>query len=210
MRRSSTCAFNEVATCSACTMSPSDEGLMMRMSVMTPRTCAVPDGPRKRYVSGRLQREIKFQIGKRISIPAQAGIEDGLPRPARPRNQNPCVVLFLLKFLGAGAARIPDAVLRAVAAGLGDFMFFCVPRRRHLILSNLHHAFPEKPLAWHRRMGRESCRRLIETGLLSLATPFLDERRYRRIVAASPELLAAFARHRDEPAATLICSPHLC
>src|SRR5687768_1009604 len=130
MRRSSTCAFNDVATCSACTMSPSDDGLMMRMSVMTPRTCGVPDGPRKGYVSGRLAWEIKFQIRKLIAIPVNAGVEDGLPRPAPPRNQNPCVVLFLLKFLGAGAARTPDAVLRAIAAGLGDFIFFCVPRRR--------------------------------------------------------------------------------
>lgn len=119
------------------------------------------------------------------------------------------MLLFLLKFLGWLTAHTPEAILRALAAGLGDFIFFCLPRRRRLVLSNLHHAFPKKPLAWHRTIGRESCRRLIETGLLSLATPFLDRNRYARIVAASPELLAAYARHRDTPAATLICSPHL-
>ena len=58
-------------------------------------------------------------------------------------------------------------------------------------------------------MARESFCRLIETGLLSLATPFLDEIRLREIVGASPALLEAFARHRADPAATLICSPHI-
>lgn len=119
------------------------------------------------------------------------------------------MLYFSLKILGWLTAHTPEILLRGLAAALGDFIFFGLPRRRRLVLSNLHHAFPEKPVSWHRAIGRESCRRLVETGLLSLATPFLDERRYREIIAASPELLAAFALHRAEPAATLICSPHL-
>ena len=107
-------------------------------------------------------------------------------------------------------AHTPEVLLRILSASLGDFIFFLFPRRRRLILSNLHHAFPQKPSAWHRAIGRESCRRLIETGLLSLATPYLDPERYRQIIAASPELLAAFGRHREDPAPTLICSPHIC
>jgi heptosyltransferase-2 len=118
-------------------------------------------------------------------------------------------VLLLLKLAGWLIAHAPEALLRAIAAGLGDFVFYAVRRRRRLILSNLHHAFPEKPAAWHRAIGRESCRRLIETGLLSLATPFLDERRYRTIISASPELVACYAEHHVQPQATLICSPHL-
>jgi ADP-heptose:LPS heptosyltransferase/lauroyl/myristoyl acyltransferase len=117
--------------------------------------------------------------------------------------------LLLLKLLGWLIAHTPEAMLRAVSVALGDFMFLALRRRRRLILSNLHHAFPEKPPGWHRAIGRESCRRLIETGLLSLATPFLDERRYRTIISASPELLACFAEHRVAPAATLLCTAHL-
>lgn len=119
------------------------------------------------------------------------------------------VSLFLLKTLGWLVAHTPEALLRGLAAALGDAIFFLLPRRRRLVLSNLHHAFPEKPPGWHRRIGRESCRRLIETGLLSLATPFLDAARYRRIISASPELIAAYELHHASPAATLICSPHL-
>ncbi len=119
------------------------------------------------------------------------------------------MLLFLLKILGWLLAHTPESLLRVLAAALGDFVFRCLPRRRRLALANLHHAFPEKPAAWHHAIGRESCRRVIETGLLSLATPFLGERRYRRIIAASPELVAAFTTHHTAPLATLICSPHL-
>jgi ADP-heptose:LPS heptosyltransferase/lauroyl/myristoyl acyltransferase len=119
------------------------------------------------------------------------------------------VQLLLLKFLGWSIAHGPEPLLRLFAAGTGDLIFFALRRRRRLVLSNLHHAFPEKSAAWHRRIGRESCRRLVETGLLSLATPYLDERRYRRIISASPALLACFAEHRAAPAATLTCTAHL-
>ena len=119
------------------------------------------------------------------------------------------MLLVLLKFLGWLLAHTPEPLLRALSATLGDAVFFGLPRRRRLVLSNLHHAFPEKPAAWHRTIGRESCRRMIETGFLSLATPYLNAARLRQIVSASPELLAAYARHRTAPAATLICSPHL-
>jgi len=119
------------------------------------------------------------------------------------------VLLFFLKILGWLTAHTPEALLRALAAALGDFIFFGLRRRRRLVLANLHHAFPEKSAAWRRAIGRESCRRLAETALLSLATPFLDERRCRRIISASPELLACYASHRAAPAATLLCSPHL-
>lgn len=119
------------------------------------------------------------------------------------------MLTFVLKSLGWLIAHLPEFFLRLVAAALGDLIFFCLPRRRRLVLSNLHHAFPERPVTWHRALGRESCRRLIETGLLSLATPFLDETRWRQIISAGPGLLAAHAQHQADPAATLICSPHL-
>ncbi len=119
------------------------------------------------------------------------------------------MLLFSLKLLGWLLAHTPELLLRALAAGFGDFLFFCLPRRRRLVLSNLHHAFPAQPVTWHRAIGRESCRRMIETALLSLATPYLSADRLREIVSVSPEMLAAYALHQTNPAATLICSPHL-
>ncbi len=119
------------------------------------------------------------------------------------------MLLFFLKSLGWLLAHTPESLLRVASALLGDFLFFCLPRRRRLVLSNLRHAFPQKPADWHLQIGRESCRRMIETGLLSLATPYLNEARLREIVIASPELLAAHALQKTSPAPTLICSPHL-
>jgi lipopolysaccharide heptosyltransferase II len=119
------------------------------------------------------------------------------------------VLTLAIKSTGWLLAHTPENLLRVVAAGLGDAVFFCARRRRRLILSNLHHAFPDQPAAWHRAIGRESCRRMIETALLSLATPFIAEARYRRMVSATPELLACYAGHRAAPAATVFCAPHL-
>jgi heptosyltransferase-2 len=115
----------------------------------------------------------------------------------------------LLKLTGWLVAHLPEFILRVFAGGLGAVIFFLLPSRRRLVLSNLHHAFPERPRDWHRSIARESFRRLVETALLSLATPYLSPARYRKIVRASPELLEAFTLHRREPAATLICTPHL-
>jgi heptosyltransferase-2 len=130
--------------------------------------------------------------------------------PGAKQKPNPVRVLtFALKSTGWLLAHAPEALLRPLAAVLGDLVFFGFRRRRRLVLSNLHHAFPEKPAAWHRAIGRESCRRMIETAFLSLATPFLSEARLRRIISASPELLACYADHRANPTATLICSPHI-
>jgi len=101
---------------------------------------------------------------------------------------------------------------------LGDLIFYGFSRRRRLVLSNLHHAFPGRPAAWYRLIGRESCRRLVETGLLSLALPFLPERRLRAMVRTSPSIEAAFAAHRaaqaapghDAPPPLLFATAHLC
>ncbi len=85
-------------------------------------------------------------------------------------------VLVTIKILGCLLARLPTAVVEALAGTLGSLLFLLPGRRRRVLLSNLHHAFPEKPMGWHRRVALESCRRTIEMGLLVLALPFLSER----------------------------------
>lgn len=118
-------------------------------------------------------------------------------------------MLFLLKVIGWLIAHTPEGGLRVIAATLGDLMYFTLPRRRRVIDSNLHHAFPSRPEAWRQSIGRESCRRMVETGLLSLAIPFLAEERLRAIVTLDASLSEVFSTHQRDPAATLICSPHI-
>ncbi|MBC7369768.1 MAG: hypothetical protein H7343_23620 [Undibacterium sp.] len=119
------------------------------------------------------------------------------------------MLTLLLKTLGWLLAHTPEPLLRMLAAAIGDALYFGLPRRRRLALSNLDHAFPARSSAWQRATARASFRRLIETGLLSLATPFLSESRLRAIISLSPAMLAAYARHQRDPAASLICSPHI-
>ncbi|MFM9031192.1 MAG: glycosyltransferase family 9 protein [Opitutaceae bacterium] len=119
------------------------------------------------------------------------------------------MLLFLLKALGWLTAHTPEPLLRALSAALGDGVFYLGGRRRRLVRSNLHHAVPERTPEWRDRIGREGCLRLFETGLLSLATPYLTPERLRMILRASPDLEAVYHRHATDPAPSLICSPHL-
>ena len=58
---------------------------------------------------------------------------------------------LLLRTVGFLLAHTPEPALRLLAAGLGNTVFFCLRRRRRLMLSNLSHAFPENSAGWWRR-----------------------------------------------------------
>jgi lauroyl/myristoyl acyltransferase len=99
------------------------------------------------------------------------------------------VTKLLIHATGWLVAHAPHVFLRPLARLLGRVILL-IPKRRHLLFSNLHHAFPGRPRAWHARVARLSCARLIETGMLSLASPFFSDARIRRMAALSPELEA--------------------
>jgi ADP-heptose:LPS heptosyltransferase/lauroyl/myristoyl acyltransferase len=117
------------------------------------------------------------------------------------------LIPLILNALGRGVALVPEPLLEAFSAVAGEAILWLAPRRRRVLRSNLHHAFPDKPRAWRRRVARLSSRRLVETGLLSLAAPYLSERRIRAMAHFGPDA-AAYAesvaeRHRPTLFATL-------
>jgi len=118
------------------------------------------------------------------------------------------VIKFFLKTLGWLLARAPEPLLRPLAAAAGDGIFFGLPRRRRVVLSNLAHAFPDRDPVWTRRIGRESCRRLVETALLSLASPFLSDTRIRQICRPAPSVEAWLRDQDARPHPTLIATMH--
>jgi|CZKI01.1.fsa_nt_gi heptosyltransferase-2 len=114
-----------------------------------------------------------------------------------------------LTILGRLLAVTPEPVLRALSAAGGELILWLAPRRRFVLRSNLHHAFPDRPRAWRRRVARESSRRLVETAMLSLAAPFLSERRIRRIARLGPST-EAFAREISaRPRPVVLATLHL-
>ena len=114
-----------------------------------------------------------------------------------------------IKILGRLLALTPEPALRATAAAGGELILWLAPRRRRLLRSNLHHAFPGRPRAWRRRIARESSRRLVETAMLSLAAPFLSERRIREIARLGPST-EAFAREISaRPRPVVLATLHL-
>ena len=116
---------------------------------------------------------------------------------------------LVLQTLGWILAYTPGGLLRGLSALLGEMIFLVSARRRRVALSNLHHAFPERTEAWRRQTARESSRRLVETALLSLATPCLSEQRLREIVGVSPRLIQIVERQLLEPRAVVLVTPHM-
>jgi len=105
----------------------------------------------------------------------------------------------LLQLTGWLLARAPESLLHLFSWALGPVILL-IPRRRHILYSNLHHAFPDRPRKWHTRIARKSCRRLIETSLLSVASPYFSDARIRCIGHFSRSMIAAVNRRAAEGA----------
>ncbi len=111
--------------------------------------------------------------------------------------------------MGRLLAATPEPLLRAAAALGGEMILWLAPRRRRVLRSNLHHAFPERPRAWRRAVARECSRRLVETALLSLAAPFLSERRIRTIARLGPSVDALARDLSASPRPVVLATLHL-
>jgi lauroyl/myristoyl acyltransferase len=121
------------------------------------------------------------------------------------------VTIPFLKITGWLLARAPEPLLHFTSWLLGPVVLF-LPERRRLVYSNLHHAFPDRPLAWRRRIALKSSRRLIETSLLSLASPFMTDARLRSLGRLSPELTDALARRAalgEKAPPVLVATTHI-
>jgi len=115
------------------------------------------------------------------------------------------VLKLLIQTTGWLVAHTPECILRGATLALAELVFAL---RRRVILSNLHHAFSEKSERERRKIGRASCRQMIETALLSLATPYLPLTRLRKIVSTTPEMNALVAAQREAPRPHVLVTPH--
>ncbi|HEY1847698.1 MAG TPA: glycosyltransferase family 9 protein, partial [Opitutaceae bacterium] len=114
-----------------------------------------------------------------------------------------------LNVLGRLTAAAPEPLLRAACVAAGEAILWLAPRRRRVLRSNLHHAFPGRPRSWRRSVARESSRRLVETFLLSAAGPFLSKARMRRIATLGPSAEALVREIAERPRPVVLGTLHL-
>ena len=116
---------------------------------------------------------------------------------------------LLLQTLGWTLAHLPEWLLQGLSAVLGEAFYGIAGRRRRLTHSNLAHAFPERPPAWRRAIARDGSRQLVETGLLSLAAPYLSETRIRTIARLAPSTDALARELSARPRPVVFATLHL-
>lgn len=97
------------------------------------------------------------------------------------------IVVLIAKILGWLCAHLPESFARGLCALVGDIIYFLPTKRRYLGLSNLHHAFPDKPLDWHKKITREASRRLIEMAMYDLSAPYFSQQRIQQIITVPQE-----------------------
>lgn len=119
------------------------------------------------------------------------------------------MLTLILKSVGWCLAHTPELLLRWLASTLGATIFLLSSRRRRVALSNLAHAFPERDAPWRRQIARTSLVRLIETGLLSLASPFIAPARLRHIAKPGQGLEDMLVARTKGHRATVLASIHL-
>jgi lauroyl/myristoyl acyltransferase len=115
---------------------------------------------------------------------------------------------FLLNALGRLFAVLPEWLVRTLCIGFGELIFRIAVKRRRLMLSNLHHAFPDMPRARREAVARESSRRMAEMALFVFASSSMDVERMRRRFRLSENFLTQLRVLHENPKPLVILVPH--
>ncbi|WOO43738.1 glycosyltransferase family 9 protein [Rubellicoccus peritrichatus] len=91
---------------------------------------------------------------------------------------------------------------------LGDIIFFLPTKRRHMLLSNFHHCFPDRSREWREKTARESCRRIIEMATFILVSPHMSKERLRKRFSIDPEFARRIKENADEERPAILLIPH--
>ena len=115
----------------------------------------------------------------------------------------------LLSAAGWLLAHTPGFLLRGFSVVLGRIVYLGAGRRRRVMRRNLREVVPGKSEAWRTSIAHESCTRMIETGLLALASPHFSAERIRRSAHVTPDSVAALASARARGRPVVLGSAHL-
>jgi len=98
------------------------------------------------------------------------------------------MLLFFFNTLGRLLAWAPAIIPQGLSELFGSLLFYVPTKRRRLILSNLHHVFPEKPFTELKKMARRSCIHTVEMALFALASPFFSKERAQKHISLHSSL----------------------
>lgn len=111
---------------------------------------------------------------------SDGGPEDGAPRLTLGGR----LVYALIRVSSALLGVVPEVMVAWLARAAGRVWFHGLRYRRSLILENLARAFPERPAAERRSLGREACQHLVAALLELLRTPRYFARGVERVVTS--------------------------
>lgn len=109
----------------------------------------------------------------------------------------------LIETIGWILARLPRPLVRAGCCLLADLYYYAGSRRR-TVLSQLHHAFPDRSGADLAAIARQSVRHTFEMFLLVVALPRLREEELRLLVKIGPECLPTLEEAASGAAVVLV------
>jgi heptosyltransferase II len=105
-------------------------------------------------------------------------------------------------------SRIPEPVLERFCRALA-WLFSHIPsKRRYIIYSNLHHAFPERSGEWLRKTVWKVCKRTMEMGIFTIVCPHFSRERLASMFSVSEEVDRAFEKLLGNDRPIVIFGPH--
>lgn len=113
---------------------------------------------------------------------------------------------LLVIILGSFFAYMPKIFAAITSYLLGTLIYFVFSKRRQMMLSNLHHAFPNKTESWRKKIAKKSCCRMVEMGLFLISSPFFSKRRIQKILTVDDFAKSVFAQSVTYPQLFLL--PH--
>ena len=116
-------------------------------------------------------------------------------------------MLVVIKMVGRLLSVCPERMAQLFCNALGDLIYFLPTGRRFYALSNLHHAFPDKPDSWRREIARQSCRRVVEMAAFTLASPWFSKERCLRCLRVTPEIRSS-VEEIDFSTGVVALAPH--
>ena len=96
--------------------------------------------------------------------------------------------------LGWLMSRIPQPLVKGFCRVLA-WLFYRIPsKRRHILYSNLRHAFPDRSKEWLHRTVWKICKRTIEMGVFTLVSPHFTREKLAGLLTVPEEVDREFER----------------